>query len=191
VMSVDALDLVNLLPRSGVIAISGGRLEEDLVKAVMYARNSGADLRLIPLSPKQMQWALEMDIPVVRGYPTYFIRQAEYKGPDYFLQSRSDSVFADRIMAKMAEHLWAFVTDQRKEVLVEAVPQFIEYTLDELSLYGDILDRTRNYMGHVLIRLRPAEDDFFHLAHALRDVPGVIDVGIYLETPEKTVVIKK
>ncbi len=187
---MNAPELAELLPKRGTIAISGGKLEQELVSAVAYANQAGASLRLIPLSPLQIRWATELDIPVVRGYPTYFILQAEYKGPDYLLQSQSDSVFADRIMAKMSEHFWAFVTNNVKDILVEAVPQFIDYTLDELSLYGEVLGKRRNYMGHVLIKLRPLGDDYFHLAHVLRDVPGVIDAGIYLEPPEKTVVIK-
>ncbi len=187
---MDAPQLSNLLPRNGTIAISGGRLEQELVAAVAYANQSGANLRLIPLSPMQIRWATDLDIPVVRGYPTYFILQAEYKGSDYLLQSQSDSVFADRVMAKLSEHFWAFVTDNVRAVLVETVPQFLEYTLDELSLYGEVLDHRKNYMGHVLVKLRPYDDDYFHLAHVLRDVPGVIDAGIYLTPPEKTVVIK-
>ncbi len=187
---MDAVDFADMLPRRGSISISGGRYEKEMISAIAYVNANGGDLQLIPLSPMQMQWAMELEIPVVRGYPTYFILQAEYKGPDYLLQSQTTSVFADRIMAKMAEHVWAFVTRNVKKVLVEAVPQFLEYTLDELSLYGEVEDHWKNYMGHAMILLNPAEDDFFHLAHTLRDVPGVIDAGIYLEPPEKTIVLK-
>jgi len=187
---MNSVDFAEMLPKQGTIAISGGRYERELISAVSYVNADGGSLRLIPLSPMQMQWAMELGIPTVRGYPTYFILQAEYKGPDYLLQSQTTSVFADRIMAKMAEHVWAFVTRNVKKVLVEAVPQFLEYTLDELSLYGEVEEHWRNYMGHVMIKLVPMDEDFFHLAHTLRDVPGVIDVGIYLEPPEKTVVFK-
>jgi len=184
------VDFADILPRKGTISISGGRYEEELINAVAHVNAGGGDLRLIPLSPLQTQRALDLGIPTARGYPTYFILQAEYRGPDYFLQSQTASVFADRIMSKMAEHVWVFVTNSEKKFLVEAVPQFLEYTLDELSLYGAVEDKWRNYMGHVLVRLVPEEDDFFHLTHVLRDVPGVIDVGIYLEPPEKVLVFK-
>jgi hypothetical protein len=156
---MNAPELAELLPKAGTIAISGGRLERELISAVAYANTEGATLRLIPLSPLQIRWATEMDIPVVRGYPTYFILQAEYKGPDYLLQSITDSVFADRIMSKMAEHFWAFVTNDVKRVLVEAVPQFIDYTLDELSLYGEIVDKRRNIFISIFHRI------IFHALH--------------------------
>lgn len=187
---MNSVEFAELLPKKGTISVSGGRYEKELVNAIAYVNANGGDLHLIPLSPMQMQWAMDLGIPTVRGYPTYFILQAEYKGPDYFLQSQTTSVFADRIMSKMAEHVWAFVTRNEKKILAEAVPQFLDYTLDELSLYGAVEEHWRNYMGHVLIRMRPFDDDFFHLAHTLRDVPGVIDVGIYLEPPEKTIIFK-
>lgn len=187
---MNAVEFAELLPKRGTIAVSGGRYEDEIISAVAYVNSEGGDLKLIPLSPMQIQRALELGIPTVRGYPTYFILQAEYKGPDYLLQSQTASVFADRIMSKMAEHVWAFVTRNVKKTLVEAVPQFLDYTLDELSLYGEVEEHFKNYMGHVLIRLKPFEEDFFHLAHTLRDIPGVIDVGIYLEPPEKILVFK-
>lgn len=187
---MNSIEFSKVLPKKGTISISGGRYEQELVNAVAHISADGGDLHLIPLSPMQMQWAMDMEIPTARGYPTYFILQAEYKGSDYFLQSQTTSVFADRIMGKMAEHVWAFVTNNDRKIIVEAVPQFLEYTLDELSLYGTVADHGSNYMGHILIRMIPADDDFFHLAHTLRDVPGVIDVGVYLEPPEKTLTFK-
>jgi len=184
---VESVKLAEILPKSGTVAVSGGRLEEKILSAIAYANEMGASLRLIPLSPSQLQEAFELGIPLARGYPTLFLLQAEYQGHDYFLQSRTFSVFADRIMAKAAEHIWALVTDRRREVLVEAVPYFLEYTIDGLSLYGDVEKRGKNHFGHVLLVLKPREHDYFTLAHLVRDVPGVIDVGIYLEPPEKVI----
>jgi len=184
---VKSVKLAEHLPKTGTVAVSGGRLEREILSAIAYANEMGANLRLIPLSPSQLQDAFHMGIPLARGYPTLFLLQAEYRGPDYFLQSRTFSVFADRIMAKAAEQVWALVTDRRKEVLVEAVPYFIEYTLDGLSLYGEVEKRVKNHFGHVLITLKPREHDYFSLAHLVRDVPGVIDVGIYLEPPDKVI----
>lgn len=184
------IDFAEILPRVGTISISGGRFEEDLIGAIARINAEGGDLRIIPLSPMQTQWAMDLGIPTARGYPTYFILQSECRGNDYLLQSQTTSVFADRIMGKMAEHVWAVVTADEKKILVEAASQFLDYTVDELSLHGKIEGQKENYMGHILVSLVPEEDDFFHLPHILRDVPGVIDVGVYLEPPEKIIVIK-
>ena len=184
VSAVESTDFVEHLPPGGVVAVSGGMYEREIIGAIGIARAQGRPLRLIPLSPRQIQWAMELGIPTVKGYPTYFILQAEYRGPDYLLQSSTDSVFADRVMARFSEHLWSFVTDKRRELLVEVVPHFLEYTLDELGLYGDVVRHWRNYLGHVLVLLDPKDEDFFYLANALREIPGVIDAGVYLEPPE-------
>ncbi len=184
---MESAELAEMLPKAGTIAVSGGRLESEILGAIALANEMGASLRLIPLSPLQLQEAFRLGIPIARGYPTLFLLQAEYRGHDYFLQSKTFSVFADRIMAKAAERVWAVVTDRRREVLVEAVPYFIEYTEDGLSLYGDVERKGKNHFGHVLLTLKPREHDYFTLAHLVRDVPGVIDVGIYLEPPEKVI----
>ncbi len=182
-----ALHLRELLPNDGSIGISGGVLEEQLIKAIGYKNAEGASLSLVPTTPRQARLAQSLDIPVEHGYPEYFILQCEGEGPHYFLESTTDSVFADRMLALLSEHLWVLVTKNEDTFLIETVQLYSSKIRESLQVYGEILKEAHNSIGHRLFLFKPFVKDYVELASALREIPGVIDVGVYREVPEKII----
>ncbi len=180
----------DLLPERGTIGVSGGIYEETLIKAIGYKNAAGGHLLLVPTTPKQARTAQELNIPITSGIPQYFILQCEGgRSPHYYLQSKTDSVFADRMLATLSEHLWVLITGKSGDFLVETVQIFAGRIKDALSVYGEILEEKTNSIGHNLFLFRPFVKDYIELASALREIPGVIDVGVYREVPEKIITV--
>ncbi|NPA86949.1 MAG: ribose-5-phosphate isomerase A [Candidatus Diapherotrites archaeon] len=182
---------VELLPRRGVIAVLGKDVEEKIMRAAAYAREEGKKLKVVPLNPRQAELAQRLNIPTVHGYPDYFYVLLDFEPMEnLFTVGNCDCPMLLRLYEMGAEKTVVLLRRKYHTVSVEYSTYLSHLIEPIISLYGEIVARRENPFGHRVVDIVPIEEDPEELRRLLKEVPGVVEVGILPIIPYRKIVLK-
>ncbi len=183
------MELVDLLPESGSVAVFGEEIEERLIRSIPHAER---DISLVPLTPDQVKLALSLDIPIMEGMPDYLYMVADFEPKEgYFTVGRCPSPFKLRLAEIGAERVIVLLRQKYRTVSVEYLP-FLHDDIEPLiALYGNTFHRRESPFGNSVIELVPDIDDVEELRSKIKDIPGVIEVSIIPTVPYKKIYLRE
>ncbi len=177
------LNYTTLFPREGSVAIYGRRMEEDLLRALGYAQAEGSNNPFIPITASQYVKAKELGLRIASGYPDYlFLEVDRYEGGNA-VAGRVDSPLLMRLYEMVSDRVILLETRYYHTITVEYIPTVFHHVEPMILLYGDIVERKKNALGHYVAEVIPTESNLDFLREKLREIPGVVEVSIVPTLP--------
>ncbi len=174
-----------LLPEDGVIAVMGRNIWDPLLRAAAYK-----NLKVIPLTPDQWRLITSLNIPSVKGMPDYFYIEMDWEKTGFFTVGYCESPLTLRLYETLSDRVVVFLRRKYHTVSVEYLSHLREDVEPAISLVGEIVARRENFHGNTVVDIVPYEDDMEFTRSKLKDVPGVLEVGILPTIPHKKIVIR-
>ena len=83
-----------------------------------------------------------------------------------------------------------FLRNKYHTISVEYTSYLSDLIEPIISLYGEVVSRRETACGNTVVDIIPVEEDVEELRKLLKEVPGVVEVGIFPIIPYKKIVLK-
>ncbi len=186
-----ALNYRHLIPERGTVAVIGKEIWEPVVRAVAYAQSEGDKVYLVPVTPEQARLGISLGIEMKRGFPDYLFLLLDFeRGEGLFTVGNCDCPMLMRLYEMGAEKTIVFLRKKYHTISVEYYSYLREEIEPIVSLYGEIVARRESPIGTTVVDVVPTEEDVEELRRLLKEVPGVLEVGIFPILPHRKIVFK-
>lgn len=186
------INYVGLLPERGTVAVIGRTLEEPIIRAASLKNAEGARLKIVPTSPKQADLAIRLGLETETGYPEYLYLLLDFEVREgLFTVGNCDCPMLLRLYEMGADRVIVFLRKRYHTVSVEYTTYLSDKIEPIISLYGEIVARRENSFGNTVVDIVPVEEDPEELRRLLKEVPGVVEVGILPIIPHRKIVMKR
>ena len=185
------LNYRSLLPKRGTVAVIGKEIWEPIVRAIAYAQSEGDKVYLIPVSPSQAKLGLNLGIEMKKGFPDYLFLLVDFEPSEgFFTVGNCDCPMLIRLYEMGAEKTIIFLRKKYHTISVEYYSYLREEIEPIISLYGEIVARRGSPLGSTVVDIVPSEEDIEELRKMLKEVPGVLEVGIFPILPYRKIILK-
>ncbi len=186
------INYAGLLPNRGTFTVIGKEVEEALIRAASLKNTEGSSLKLVPISPKQADLATRIGLETELGYPEYLYILLDFEVKEgLFTVGNCNCPMLLRLYEIGADKTIVFLRQRYHTVSVEYTTYLSDKIEPIISLYGEIVARRENSFGNRVVDIVPIEEDPEELRRLLKEVPGVVEVGILPIIPYRKIVMKR